>query len=453
MPRYRSSNGKFISNRAGRRQLWRRLATGKVALRNRATRAVLAKRGAVGASRIAARALGTGALRTASRFVPYVGAALTAADIGYSAYKYFKGSSTPKRGRRYNPGSFGGYMTQSRISNAEKRVTRRKLNTAYQLSVEKSGTQTPTIAGILGHSTISRTYAVRALFGALLRMVMYRNGMKANSPSQTVVPMVTGTVIGIEFQYAAASNDGFSITITAPITFTQILDAFISAWNTKYDSISATLIPNDIRFRNIYIRSPATANSANTCEIDLINAKVQVYCSSSLKIQNRSVNTADDDDADDVDQVPLNMTSYSGWGTGLDSRYDYLGLGFCANQDCIIATSDPALAGDAPLPALLQGVKRSGFGRLSPGQIKTDVVKHSIYVSLDTYTRLMLGPRGNANLRLSLGKFSFLHYEKTIEANNASPVAMSIAYENQLYVSAKIIVKSGDLPIPEFFRS
>lgn len=452
-PRYRNSAGRYISRRAGRGQAWARMA-GRLLARKRMGHITkfLGKRAAGSmAARVGARVAGGAALRTASKFIPYVGAALTAADIGYNAYQYFKGK--PKRGRVYNPGTSAGSFTRRSINSGDKRSTRKQMHTAYQLSVEKSGTQTPSIAGIIGHSSISRQYAVRSLFGALLRMVFYRNGMKANSPSTNIIPLVTGTVVGIDFQYAGATNDGFSITITAPNTFTAILDAFISAWNTKYDSLSATLVPNDVRFRTIYVRSPAVNNSPNTTDLDLVNAKIQMYLSSALKIQNRSLNTAGDDDIHDVDQVPLKMVSYYGYGTGLDSRYDYLGLGFNANQDCIIATSDPALAGDAPLPALLQGVRKTGYTTLEPGSIKTSSLRQSVYLSLDTFTRQVLGPRGNANLRLPIGKFNFLHYEKTLEANNAAPVAMSIAYENQLYVSSKIILKHQDLPIPEFFRS
>lgn len=455
-PRYRSNTGRFISNRAGRRALWQKLASGRVALRRTASRMavrrLLAKRAVAGfGARTAARAVASGAGRSLTRFIPYVGAALTAADLGYTAYKYFK-ERNRKRGKVYGPGRLAGVNSYKRVAPSEKQ-NRTALNNAYQLSVEKSGTQTPSIAGIIGHSSISRTYALRCLMGALLRLILYRNGIKANSPTQNVTPMVTGTVIGIEFQYAGATNDGFSITITAPITFSQILDAFINGLNAKYDALSATLVPYDIRFRNIYITSPAVNNAPNTTTIDLINAKIQMWCMSSLKVQNRSLNSAGDDDIHDVDQVPLKVVNYSGYGTGLDSRYDFLGLGFNANQDCIIAASDPPLAGDAPLPSLLQGVRKYGYSDINPGDIKTDILKNNIYVSLDTLTRTIIGPRGNGNLRLPLGKYAFMHYEKTIEANNASPVAMSIAYENQLYISSKIILRANDLPIPEFIRS
>lgn len=355
--------------------------------------------------------------------------------------------------KRYGAGRWAGYVKRRKIKRKTKNRIRKKVNNSYQLSVEKSGTQTPSVCAVLGHSSISRGFAVRAVFGALLRMILYRAGVRATSPTSNITPMVTGTKIGVQFQYAGATNDGWDITITAPISFSAVLDAFINSFNTKYDSLSATLAPYDIRLRNIYMESPALANAPQTISIDLMNAKVSLWTSSRLKIQNRSLNTPGDDDANDVDNVPINVVSYQGYGTGLDSRYDFLGLGLCANQDCIIATSDPPLAGDAPLPALLQGVKKSGFTRIQPGGIKTDVVKAKIYVSLDTMTRHILGPRGNGNLRLPLGKFSFMHYEKTMEANNASPVSMNIAYENQLYINSKIILRANDLPIPEFYRS
>jgi len=359
------------------------------------------------------------------------------------------------RSKRYAPASFGGYVKRGkRITKRKARKAQSRVNNSYMLSVEKSGTQAPSIAAVLGHSTISRTYALRSLYGALLRMLLYKAGIKASSPSTNITPLTTGTVIGMEFQYGAATNDGMSINITAPATFTQVLDAFITAWNAKYDALTATVVPYDVRLRNVYITQSVTAvGQPSNISVDLVNARINVWCTSRLKVQNRSVNTAGDDDADDVDNVPINVVTYSGYGTGLDSRYDFLGLGFNANQDCIISTTDPATAGDAPLPVLLNGVKRSGFTRIDPGRIKTDVIKHTVSMSLDAYTRNVIAPRGNPNLRLPIGKYSFMHYEKTMEANNAAPVAMSIAYENQLYINSKIILRAGDIPIPEFFRS
>lgn len=361
--------------------------------------------------------------------------------------------------RRYGNGKWTGYVKRKRVSKKKrKRVLKRSQN-AFHLSVEKSGTQTPTVSAVLGHSTISRQYATRLLFGGLLRKILSRAGVKCSSPSAALTPMVVNTKVGMEFQYGAGTNDGFSITVGAvPITFSQLLDAFINEFNTKYDSIvtatPASPIHFDLRLRNIYI----TSTSADTAKpgnfhVDLTNAYINVYSTSRLKIQNRSINTPGDDDANDVDNVPINCVSYSGNGTGLDSRYDFLGLGFCADQDCIIKTTDPVLAGDAPLPALLTGVKKSGFLRIQPGGIKTDVIKHKINMPLDTYCRNLLGPRTNNNQRLRMGKFSFVHYEKTLEANNAAPVAMNIAYENQLFSTCKINVKYNDVPIPEFYRS
>jgi len=364
-----------------------------------------------------------------------------------------KPAATVARRGMQSTGRFTGYIKRSRLSRRKSRKIQKKANNSYMFSVEKSGSQTPSVSAVLGHSTISRVWGIRMIMGAMLRHLFYKAGIKCNSPTQAMTPMVTGTVIRFWFQYAGASNDNFSLSLTAPITFKECLDAALTAFDTKYDTLSATQVPYDLRFRNMSIESPLTAGAPMSINIDLVNAKLSLWCSSRLKIQNRSINSAGNDEADDVDNVPINCISYSGFGTGLDSRYDYLGLGLCANQECIISTSDPVLAGDAPLPSLLNGVKKSGFIRIQPGGIKTDVLKHKVVMSLDSWSRHFVAPRGNSNLRMPIGKFSFMHYEKTLEANNATPVAMSIAYENQLFLESKLLLTSNDIPIPEFVRS
>lgn len=381
---------------------------------------------------------------------PMAGAAATA---GLGLYNYInRDKEVAAKRRRFGNGRWTGYIKRKRVRN--KRKVRKVMNNAFQVSVERSFTQTPSVAGIVGHATGSRSTYLRAVFGAMLRRLFVRAGISCAIPSQNLFPMKIGTVITCTFTYGSTSNDGWSVSIgSVPITFTQVLDAFVSAFTGKYDALSATIAPGNIRLRNLTIEGTAVAGGVSTVSLDISDAKVSLWCTSRLKMQNRSVNTAGDDDADDVDNVPINCVAYSGYGTGCDSKYDYLNVNLCCDGNAVMSLSDPVNLGDAPIPQTFRGVRKSGFFRVQPGNIQTDVIKFKKMFTLDSIIRMLAIPRGDSNIRVPIGKFTFIHLEKTLEANNAAPVAMSIACENQLFIDCKFYMNNSDIPVPEFFRS
>lgn len=361
-----------------------------------------------------------------------------------------------KKGRRYAAGRWTGYIKRKKLRN--KRKIRKTLNNSYQVSVEKSFTQTPTVSGIVGHATGSRQYYKRAVFGAMLRKLFVKAGISCTVPNAALFPMKVDTSITCTFIYGASTTDGFNVTIGAvPITFTQVLDAFVNAFNSKFDTLinvaGTRFVTGNIRFRILSIEGTAVNGGVNTVSLDISEAKISLWCTSRLKIQNRSINTPGDDDADDVDNVPINCVAYSGYGTGTDSKYDWMGTSLNCTQDCILNIADPTNLGDAPIPQTFKGVKKSGFFRVQPGNIQTNVIKFKKVFTLDTLMRILGIPRGDAQMHIPFGKFTFIHLEKTLEANNAAPVAMSIACENQLYIDAKMFMNSSDIPVPEFTRS
>lgn len=138
----------------------------------------------------------------------------------------------------------------------------------------------------------------------------------------------------------------------------------------------------------------AAGNETNILlsQLDLTRARIHFHVKQSLKIQNRTINTSGNIEADDIDNVPLYGRSYEGPGNGavyypmVDT---YLTAG-ASGQQPITASTNTALIGpnanattfatlssmfkEPPLPSQLTKVSKAGKLHLDPGQIKTSVI-------------------------------------------------------------------------------
>lgn len=442
------------------------MAYGTVARRTQAAAAVLPRVGRAFRAAPFLRGAGLWALRRGlgAYGIP---AALVAEGIAkaFSSRRTQTASSSGNRarpkGKRYGNSRWTGYVKASRYKRRRAvRRTSRSINYGYQVSAERGGSVTPTLSGLVAHATSPRVMVQRAMFGSLLRLLFRKANVQCNPPNSAVYPLLTGTVVEFDFVYGASTGDGFSVTITAGATLTQIVDACISAFNAKYDALAANVVPGNVRFRTMILRAgtgaPSTPASGSVF-VDLNNANLAFWCTSRLKLQNRSITTAGENESDDVDNVPVNCVVYEGYGTGTDGRYNYGQPNPVAiatdTSTGLLTVSNPENMLDAPLPVMFPGAKRSGFFRIQPGGIKTHVLRYRKTVSLESLCRMILIPRGDSQFIIKLGKFGMVHFEKTMESNQSSPVAMNIAFESQLFMSVKAFANYSDKAVPEFIRS
>lgn len=413
-----------------------------------------------------ARRAGLWALRGAARAVGGINPVTALAAEGLIRAFLSRGSQTQaaankRKGRRYGSSKWTGYIKANKYKRRRQaKRTSRRIDYGYQVSAERGGAITPTLSGIVAHATTPRIMVQRAMFGALLRLLFKSLNIQCNPPNSAVYPLQTGSTIEFDFVYGATTADGFSLAITSGATLTQIVDATISAFNAKYDALSATLAPGNLRFRAMLLKTPTgtvAAPASGSGYMDISSAKLQFWCSSRLKLQNRSINTTGENESDDVDNVPINCVIYEGYGTGTDGRYNYgqpnpVALATDATTG-LLTVSNPENMLDAPLPVMFPGAKRSGFFRVQPGSIKTHVLHYKKSISLEALCRLLFIPRGDSQFILRLGKFGMVHFEKTMESNQSTPVAMNIAFESQLLLSAKAYHNYSDKAVPEFIRS
>lgn len=169
---------------------------------------------------------------------------------------------------------------------------------------------------------------------------------------------------------------------------------------------------------------------------DMARMKVQLYAKSSLKIQNRTINASGNSEADDVDNVPLYGKMYSGNGNYIFHQDVTIGPPAALSTLPAVVVAKFQIGSPLCEPQPLSFIKKANKiskVHLDPGQIKTSVLVFKKNININVLTKLYA--RSGADILanfdgLSLGKFSFVHVEKMIQAVATTDVnAMNIAYE------------------------
>lgn len=183
---------------------------------------------------------------------------------------------------------------------------------------------------------------------------------------------------------------------------------------------------------------------------DLTRAYFLHGCKSTMKIQNRTINSAGNDETDDVDNVPLYGKSYEGNGNfmkyrtnstfsaenvmiGLNpntSKIGNISINYAAFQTG--KASNPLA--EPPKPSQLINVKRSGKCHLDPGEIKTSVLHHTIRMGLNTLLRklFIINETTEFTIRndLKLGNYRIFALEKMLKiGTETATTQIKVAYE------------------------
>jgi len=166
-------------------------------------------------------------------------------------------------------------------------------------------------------------------------------------------------------------------------------------------------------------------------DLSLQKATVNICIKSSLKIQNRTINAAGNDEADDVDNVPLHGKLYDGKGNHMIFNQVYYNavssIDYNFNDDKFLVTSSLS---EPPIKSVLGRVNKSGKLHLDPGEIKTSVLESKSTTNLNKMISY-LGQGGATSNILNIGKFRAFIVEKMLKAigtteTNSVKVAMEI---------------------------
>lgn len=219
-----------------------------------------------------------------------------------------------------------------------------------------------------------------------------------------------------------------------------------NTWQDMADQLNAVLALADgqtgLQFTSMKLdRGSATDQPTRVFYIDLTKMKIKVYNKSSLKFQNRTINTSGNNEDDDVDNVPLYGKMYTGSG-------NYI----MTNENGIVhGTASPSSGSDLYSPVVtvkftagplqepqsitsLQKVSQLAKVHLDPGQIKTNTLVYQKVFKLNFLVQALARTgsditAGTSNM-INFGKFAFIHLEKMLQAVATTDVnAMNVAYE------------------------
>lgn len=305
-------------------------------------------------------------------------------------------------------------------------------------------TQTSGNTVAVGHCSMPSLSVFASLWRAIIKQLVLRMGVGDVSNLDLPLPTasITDTIV-LDYRINAESS---------PTTMTHTLDSLSSIENIAqhYWTTFNTLIAE---FQNLEILSitytPGTSKLRYT-RMNLVDAKLAIVSKSTLKIQNRSLNSVNDEEA--VDNMPLHGKAYYGKGTGAkpvtrDNVYPVAATGFYGDDGYGIMAKVPTEKWyQEPVPAQ-HFVNVSSFGKIliEPGHIKTSVLSDKVVLKLDTVFRVLLSKNMSAakHAKTGLGTYRFCILEKIINANTPSSTnSIKIAYENNTRIASYLMTSN-----------
>lgn len=356
---------------------------------------------------------------------------------------------------------FGGRLG-GRVKSPNKRVPKAKMFEMKGVSrnLEYASTQDSTTQQtvIIGHSTVVSEQILRIAIGAVLKKLFQK--MQLEVTSWNDVLSTNDFTVGDVFQFSArrapnAALTTFSYTLVladvdTALGFNNLVTKIISNLrnyvNSTFDGLN--LANEGLRFGSVKYVPLGTLKHPLT-ELSLIGCKISMLAKSDLKIQNQSVTVSTDNQADNVNNVPIYGKSYQGSGTGfqvtlprttaiagmLDTRM----YNVERNRGIIIenGTSSNLLL-EPWQRGQFRGAKQDGKLGINPGEIKTSSLSQTMTITLDRIVRdccqqVTNTAAAEANPSIKFGKFRMMILDKVIGGTGFTGV--KISYEHNYYIA------------------
>jgi len=315
----------------------------------------------------------------------------------------------------------GGFFKTRRKIKRKSRVANMFQNGCF-VTKETGGLLTSDYSRYIGHASFGPIELVRDMtFLALVKHVLFKSGFvcKDMDDALTAVPGTGVASADIFTMHYKLSHSSIAYLTHSIGVTTKSLKDMGDEWAAWYQSVATT----DLVLVSFTYKPDNAANAMSRQVVHLDNAKVNFDIKSTLKLQNRSVNSTGNDSTDDVDNVPLYGKSYMGKGTGTtvvgEHGFDTDLYPFIADRQFGIINHDGIYTRDAePLaPETVLKATRTGKAKLDPGEIKTDVLSYKGGFNLNTFltkTIFYTGPYSEYPLK-TIGNFKFFGLEKMLE--------------------------------------
>jgi len=464
----RRASSSYPSPRSPQR---RRISTGsplRTAAARRMSALRIGRRAAQGAAGLA---------RFAVKSVPYVAAAETAYGAGKWAYNRLKAKKR-RQGSDANSKARGKFANVTRKKSLADKYAENGF--VYKLEAGKVHTTLRQVAYV-GHSTMPARLTGRVILSALVKKLFVKAGFTVKNENELLLN-IQGVDSAIKLGYK--NNDGGAIQekeFTLPWATTSIV-SIVGDINggppgtPLGDSMQNFMFGTDKSktYQWLYMRYFTKWSGTSyqlQSEIDLTQTFVQIYGKSHLKIQNRTINTAGENEADDVDNVPIdgryfefktNSTIYRDFNLPAADEKPaittdtYYGLLPSATEGPFNPSiTDTKMYEELPDRKAFLGCYGIGKSHLDPGEIKTSTMVSHEYHSMNKILRVIYGQSlagaGTAGPQnqVWLGKTRLFGWEKLVNAVAMTTTnQFNIAYEHQLEIGCDIIVKRSNYTAP-----
>lgn len=335
----------------------------------------------------------------------------------------------PKNGRlATGPGRSGGFLTTTKVKKNTKRARTSKRGIVF--TKETGGTTSSNDAVSLGHVTSPITLMIQCAWRALFKHLFLEAGLDVKDMDESLDLKVNDQVV---IYYSATTggpilNESFLVA-----SITSSIETFVAWVMTPSLSWNINGSADQTQFQAIrFIPTNALGTISHAVTVSMMQSKLHFITKSAMKMQNRTVDVAADNEADDVNNVPLYGTSYEGSGTGTVYVAKKTGSG---TQQCFYghATRGTILSetiNEPPEPGTFDKVTRTGKVKIEPGEIKTSVLNHSCSYFWNDFWSAVFPTitDSSVTLRKSIGKFRLFIIEKMIHYA-AADTAIQTAYE------------------------
>lgn len=327
----------------------------------------------------------------------------------------------------------------------------------------------------VGHASMPLRQTALNVWRATIKSLFNKHRIYFQDFTQDPLSFGVGVGNSIVFNYfatgVATTLTGLSYTVPSPgpSTFEAIAQYFANAFG-------AIANIDGIRPYEMVL----TAGNGTITHLRLEGAKIHHKVTSSMKIQNRTITTIGENEADDVDNAPLTGKVFNIKGNNMlmkNTRRLLRGVGTgtsnLQNSETFLLGQALASAGDIATDGITFGqndVVENQFARpsdipngyeivncqkvasvkINPGEIKTDIVKQTFKMTWEFLIKLLYGQTSVQKFNPKAGLCNVMVLNKMI-GNSATSV--DIAGEVQLDMWTAVISKTNTYTNPVIYQS
>jgi len=303
---------------------------------------------------------------------------------------------------------------------------------------------------LVGHSTLPLQDCWNKVWQLIMKHLMNKTGISIRNFASVAEDMTAGDDLTLVYRTNdATSVANFSISFVAGQT-----------WNALCGLFGAHLPIRASNVTLLYMAYTPTVNTVGSgqdrapARLDLEGFYLDFDLKSTMKVQNRTINSTGNNETIDVDNVPLYGKIYSGKGNGVDQQplstdgTPVLQLVANIQTGAIRGTSVDNLP--EPIePLYFRGSSKYGKAHLDPGVVKTSTLVYKNRMHLNRFRELFGRVSDAFKSRHSFGKYTFFHLERMIQTL-ASPPGLIVACEinHKMYLSG--YTRYNNMTVPQF---